>query len=202
MPRQLSLLARLEKNRSSSTGAWLVLLEIKVKGNTVRICNNTENIIWDGQEWAQFPFDFTDITVEDSKGEKTAVSIKVSNLTGIVMNYIEMSNGENAKVIVRVVHSQHLEESAYFEEELAVNTISYDDYWIELKLSPDFVSTQRIPMHRYMKDFCCWKFKDLECGYNGPETECNKGFKRCRELKNTKRFGGEPLLGGSFYIEE
>jgi len=34
-------------------------------------------------------------------------------------------------------------------------------------------------------------FKGIECGYKGKETRCNGTYKRCLELENATRFGGE-----------
>ena len=45
-----------------------------------------------------------------------------------------------------------------------------------------------------MKDFCPFKFKGVQCGYKGDETECNKTLSRCRALGNSVRFGGEPTI--------
>ena len=45
-----------------------------------------------------------------------------------------------------------------------------------------------------MKDYCPFKFKGIECGYKGAASKCNKTLKRCRELGNNERFGGEPSI--------
>jgi hypothetical protein len=39
---------------------------------------------------------------------------------------------------------------------------------------------------------CFFVFKDSFCGYAGPETECDKSFRRCRELHNEARYSGLP----------
>ncbi len=41
---------------------------------------------------------------------------------------------------------------------------------------------------------CPWRFKDVNCGYNGTETWCDKTYERCLQLGNTPNFGGFPHL--------
>lgn len=42
---------------------------------------------------------------------------------------------------------------------------------------------------------CLWNFRDTECNYKGPETDCNKTLKSCRDkFDNSKHFGGFPGL--------
>jgi len=204
MPNELTLLQRLEKNRLSSGGAWIILLDINVNDiYFVKVCNNNEDITYDGDVYAAFPFSMEVITLEDSKGETNEVSVKVSNLTGIIMNYIEETNGAiNSTITIKAISSKHLEESPAFEATMKIASVSYDDSWIELKLSADYITSFRIPMRTYKRDFCDYQFKGVECGYNGSETECDRSLKRCRELDNEIRYGGEPTIGSGFYVDE
>ena len=213
MPNELTLLQRLEKNRLYSGGAWLILLDINiynVKGSggsitptySVRVCNNNEDITYDGNVYAAFPFSIDVITLEDSKGEINEVTLKVSNLTGIIMNYIEMSEGaKNSTITIKAVSSKHLDQSPAFEATMKISSINYDEQWIGAKLSADYITSFRIPMRIIKKDFCDYQFKGVECGYNGMEIECNRSLARCRELGNEIRFGGEPSVGSGFYVE-
>ncbi len=46
---------------------------------------------------------------------------------------------------------------------------------------------------------CPWAFKATshsECGYSGSETDCNKSWRRCKELGNQLNFGGHRWLPG------
>lgn len=196
----LSAVARLEKNKVSSTGAWLILLEIQFQGATIKICNNTENIEWptgSGQVWIAFPFTLGEVT-EDSKGELPQLTLKVSNVTRSMQQYVEQyAGGTDAMVILRVVHSEHLDlATPEIEEYFMIKKTNTDAQWVTFALGPDFTMTRRLPERKYMKNFCPFKFKGIECGYNDTETECNKTLRRCRELKNSVRFGGEPGIPG------
>ncbi len=198
---ELSLAAILEKNKIASTGVWLILLEIQVTPEIViRVVHNNENVSWNGSEWIGFPFQIGDV-FEDGK-ELPKVSLKVSNITGVVQQYLEESNGGvGATVILRVVHSEHLDQTdPEIEETFAVQSVSADVQWVTFNLSGDFTTNLRIPPNRYLKDFCPYKFKGIKCGYAGTGfSSCNKTLADCRARDNSKRFGGEPALPGGIY---
>ena len=196
----LSAVAKLEKNKVASTGAWLVLLEIQFQGVTLKIVNNTEDIEWPsgtGQLWVAFPFTLDDV-VEDKNGELPKLTLKVSNVTRTVQQYIEQyAGGTDATVILRVAHSEHLDlTTPEIEEYFMVKKTTTDAYWATFTLGPDYTMTQRVPPDKYMKNFCPFPFKGIRCGYAGSATECNKTLKRCRELGNSVRFGGEVGIPG------
>ena len=193
----LSAVAKLEKNKVSSTGAWLVLFEIQFQGATIRLVSNNENVTWGGEEWIAFPVELGEVT-EDSKGELPQLTLKVSNITRSMQQYVEQyAGGTDAIVILRVVHSEHLDMATpEIEEYFQIKKTNTDAHWVTFTLGPDYTMTQRIPANKYMKNFCPFKFKGIECGYTGPGMECNKTLGRCRELGNSVRFGGEPGIPG------
>ena len=197
----LSAVAILEKNKIASSGAWLVLLEIFVNPEIViRVVHNNEDITWNGQQWSGFPFELGDVS-EDGK-ELPKVTLKVSNITGIIQQYLEETNGGvGATVILRVVHSEHLDQvKPEIEETFSVQSTSCDAQWVTFELSGDFTTSLRIPPDRYLKDFCPYKFKSIQCGYQGTVNTCNKTLDDCRAKSNSIRFGGEPALPGGIYV--
>lgn len=202
----LSAIAKLEKNKISSTGAWLILLEIQFQGITLRVVNNNEDIEWpsgSGQIWVAFPFQLGEVG-ENNKGEIPSLELKVSNVTREVQRYIEQyAGGTDASVVLRVVMSEHLDlTTPEIEETFSVTSTSADAHWVYFNLGPDFALSQRVPDDRYMKNFCPFKFKGIRCGYAGVETECNKTLADCRARGNSVRFGGEPGIpgGGGVYV--
>src|SRR5690554_6563563 len=110
----LSLAAKLEKNKISSTGVWLVLLEVIVSPEIeFKICNNNEDIVWPtgADTWVGFPVRLGMVT-EDSRGELPQLTLQISNVTRTVQHYLEQSDGGvDSQVILRVVYSDHLSES-------------------------------------------------------------------------------------------
>lgn len=199
--RDLSVIAKLEKNKISSTGAWLILLEIQFQGAVIRAVNNNEDIEWptgSGTWWVAFPFELGEVN-ENSKGELPSLQLKVSNVTRVIQQYLEeYAGGTDATVIMRVVMSEHLDlETPELEEVFSVKSTSTDAMWAYFNLGPDYAITQRYPSERYMKNFCPYKFKGIRCGYDGPKTTCNKTLSDCRERNNSERFGGAPGIPGT-----
>jgi phage-related protein len=199
--------AILEKNRVSSTGAWLFLLEIFVSALTdpIKVVRNTENIVWPtgtgddpANTWVAFPFELGEFS-EDGK-ETPKLELKVSNVTQDIQRYLEEADGGvNSKIILRVVHSQHLDQiKPEIYEEFMVQSVKTDINWVTFGLSGDFSVFRRVPLRKYLKYFCPYQFTDVECGYTGVGT-CNKTLANCKALGNSLRFGGEPVLPGGLY---
>ncbi len=197
----LSAIAKLEKNKISSTGAWLVLIEVQFQGATIRVVNNNEDIEWptgSGTTWIAFPFELGEVN-ENSKGELPALQLKVSNVTRTIQQYLEeYAGGTDATVILRVVMSEHLDlTTPEMTETFSVKSTSTDAMWAYFNLGPDFALTQRYPADRYMQNFCPYRYKSIKCGYNGALPPCNKTLSQCRERNNSTRFGGAPGIPGA-----
>ena len=202
MPLKLSDVAKVEKNKIDSDGVWLVLLEIILRlpdGEklALKVVRNNEDIVWNGETWIAFPFDLDDVS-EDAMGEIPQLTVKVSNVTGTVQRYVEEANGAvGATVKLYVVHSHNLDEgSAEIEEAFTVRAVKCDSYWVHFTLSGDYPTLRRIPETRYLKDFCPFKFKGLECGYTSDDrtTYVNKN-QFMLQLDQTKRYGvGDRIL--------
>jgi lambda family phage minor tail protein L len=201
----LSLASKLEKNKVSSTGVWLILLEVKIPqaaGDVIiRVAYNTEDVVWQGNTYVAFPFELGEIT-EDGK-ELPALDLKISNVTGIMSRYVEETNGAaGATVILRVVHSEHLDDLVPAVEEMFnVQTVNVDSNYATFRLGAETATTLRRPAGIYQKSHCPFKFRDIRCGYpeNGEAISCDKTLARCRDLGNSARFGAEHGLVGGLY---
>lgn len=204
----LSAAAILEKNKLSSTGAWLILLDVVLPGVIdFYLVLNTENIFWRGREYIAFPFDISEST-EDGR-EIPAVTLKISNVSQAIQPYLEQSGGGvGAEVTVRIVHSDHLDNlNAEIEETFICQSCHVDANWISFSLGPGDPATIRRPERRYLKNFCPYPYKGLECGVNvaaltpDKKASCNKTLQACRERNNAVRFGGEPSIPqGGIYV--
>lgn len=188
-----------EKNKTASNDPWLLLLEILYPSeNPIRLVWNTEDITWDGETWLAAAFSLGDIE-ETKEGEIPEVSLDIVDierrLTPILDQY---SGGIGASVIIRVVHSAHLDVTTpEYEDEMEIIDVTIDHQnKIKFKLGAENLSNFRCPPDRFLKGHCRYKeFKGSKCGYDGPETECDRTFERCRELGNQARFGGFPSVG-------
>lgn len=203
----LSAAATLEKNKVSSTGAWLILLEFDIPGTgDIRLTSNNENVFWPesgGNLYTAFPFTVEDVR-EDSSGALPSFSIKVSNVTRALVPYLEETDGfKDASVRIMVVHSDHLDlTTAEIDEEFDVLGVGVDEMWATLTMGAPSPMRMRSPKDRYLKDHCRFKFKSARCGYSGTATLCDRTFKRCKALGNSARYGGFPGIDGGVYISD
>ena len=187
----ISAISRAEKNKLSTDSCFLILLEIKLE-NTIRICYNNEDVIWDGQLYQAFPFEIGD-TSEDNDGSDPNVLLKVSNVAQGLQWYVEDSGGAvGTEVVLRVVNSLNLNGAADLEETYSVLSCTVNEQWVEFTLGNDYSAKTRRPLDRYMKNNCRFKYKGVRCGYNGNKAACAHTLTDCRAHSNSKRFGGFP----------
>jgi len=197
----LSVVATLEKNRLSSPGAYIPLVEIQIGETVIRLAANNEDIEWDGHTWTRFPLDLDD-RMEDGK-EMPSLGIKASNALRILQSYIEAADGApGAAVIVRVVNSLHLDLPADIEETYANAKVSCDDQWVYITLGAENPVAIRFPTDRNLTDFCRFLlstgFKGIECGATVGDV-CDGTLEACRGHGNSVRFGGEAGLSRRGY---
>src|SRR5512139_3118046 len=128
----LSAAARLEKNQLASGGTFLVLLDIVLPGDThIRLCQNNENITWNGVEWAAFPFELDAITTSP-RGELPTLQLRVSNITRVVEGYMSQTDGGlNCQVVFRVINSNYLNlTTTELEETFDIIASAVDAQWV------------------------------------------------------------------------
>lgn len=204
---ELSSAAIIEKNKISSDGVWLVLLEINVPGmgQAIRLVRNTEDITWAGVQWVAFPFDLDEIG-ENSNGEIPNVAIRVSNVTRVIQGIIEKAGGGvGSTLTIRVVHSKHLDiDQPELEEEFCALSASCSAQWVTFNLGQSYPVMSRRPIYRYLKNHCQFIYGDVECGVALDTLQqypnCSKTLTDCRTRGNSVRFGGEPTIPGGFYV--
>jgi lambda family phage minor tail protein L len=186
-----SAAAILEKNKLSSDAPFLVLVEMEHSSLEVpvRLVRNIDSVIWDGKEWTPFPVDF-DVINEDGK-EVPSLTLKISNVHGIIQTYIQRYNGfVDSKIKIMVVHANHLDNPVpEVELDYLVRQTKYDEQWITFTLGASSEMVYRFPMWKYMTNYCPFRYKSIKCGYAGNLPECNNTLEQCRI---PKRFGGEP----------
>lgn len=200
----LSTVAALEKNKLHSDGVWFVLLDIVVPelSQTIRIVRNTEDVVWNGNTYIAFPFELGNLT-DDAKGSIPSLELKVSNVTKAIQYYLEQANGgTNGTVILRVVLNKNIESDIpELEEWFTVTNTKADAQWVTFTLGVKYPAGARRPLRRYIKNFCPYKYKGLECGATATQADCPKTLTGCRERNNAPRFGGDPSIPqGGVYL--
>uniref|UniRef100_A0A6M3IJ73 Putative tail protein n=1 Tax=viral metagenome TaxID=1070528 RepID=A0A6M3IJ73_9ZZZZ len=209
----LSSVAIAEKNKLSSAGAWLVLLDIVLTDGVthIRLIRNTEDKVWPtigGNTYQKFPFEIDD-TREDKGGEHNVLNIRVGNATRALMPYLEDEKGMvGCAVTLYVVHSDHLNlTTAEINETFIITSSSANSLWVTFELSSRNLFNVQFPDNRYIRNWCRFKFnypeeRDYRCGYiGGAFTDCNKTLANCRARGNSVNFGGFPgIPEGGLYI--
>ena len=205
----LSQAAILEKNKIESSNVWLILLEITIPStNTgevpivLRLVRNTENIIWNQLLWTAFPFEL-DPPKQSGSGELPNFTVRVSNVTRTIEGYLaQAGGGVGANVRIMVVMSEHLDlTTPELDEQFSVQSVNYDENFVSFVLSGAVKLFRRVPLRRFLKNFCPFQYKGPECRALSSFDTCNKSFKDCQARGNAARFGGEPgIPQGGLYV--
>ena len=195
----LSTASIIEKNQISATGIWLMLLEIEYSKEVIRLVHNTENIMFQSNEYIAFPFTLSDLT--ENATDLPNIKLSVSNVTRTIQRMADANNGfTGANVTIRVINT-NISDISEIEESFIITTTEATAEWVSFTLRTNFSFQRRFPLIRIMKDFCPFKFKGVQCGYKGNGSDCNKTLVRCRQLGNNMRFGGEPTIPqGGLYV--
>jgi len=207
----LSAGAYIEKNKLSSTQAWLILLKITMPDATVlRVVANSENVTWPvtaGNIYTAFPFELDEIG-DVSKGEVPSVGLRVSNVSRVLEPYLEEQDGlVNSVVTIRIVNSMHVttdalgaganNASAEVELTYEITSTSADNMWVTFTLGATNPWNKRFPRNKLWRNSCKYKqFKGVRCQYAGAETSCDRTLDTCRNtMNNSINFGGAPGIG-------
>ena len=205
----LSATAYLEKNKLTSTKAWLVLLKITLTDDTeIFLVANTEQVTWpvtNGDTYLAFPFELDEIG-DSSKGEVPSVGIKVSNATRSLEAYLEEYDGMVDSIVkIYVVNSTNVEipsdpgagvnnVTPEIELEYEIINSNADNMWVSFTLGATNPWNKRFPRNKVMRNICRYKdFKGDQCQYGGGQTSCDRTLDTCRTvMANSVNFGGAP----------
>jgi phage-related protein len=202
MPISISTNSLREKNKLTSDGKYVLLLEVIYDSESVYLCWNSENVTWNNVTWLATAFELGDLN-ETKESELPSVDLSVYDIYRTLMAELpNYAGGIGATVVIRVINTNTLfETTPLCEENFDVMEVSVDSgYKITLKLGAENLSNYRSPSDRFLKSHCRYGthhggFKGPYCGYTGAETSCNRTFTRCQELLNTAKFGGFPGVG-------
>lgn len=153
------------------------------------------DITFDGQVYTRFPIKH-DFISENTKGQIDAVKLTLGNVSRLIQAYLESYDLRGVKVdIIQVFSDTIADADAYLKHTYYIDSYTADEQSAEFTLTSRFdVLDLGLPARAYSRNYCGWKFKSDECGYDGAETECDKTLSRCRVLSNEDRFGGFPSI--------
>lgn len=187
----LSAIAKKEKNELSTGSSFVVLLDILLGDEIIRICYNTEPVTWNGQPYTPFPFKIGDVS-EETDGSDPSVQLQIDN-TSQALQYVveENGGGNNTEVVLRVVNTLALSNlEAELEERFVVTKTSVNQNYITFTLGTEYSARTRRPLNRYMKNNCPFKYKGIRCGAVSLQSSCDHTLISCRARNNSERFGG------------
>lgn len=149
-----------------STSAWLWLLEITLTDSTiVRIVNNTEDVVLEGNTYTRFAFE-VEGTKSSSKGEIPTISLKINNTLRVFQSYIEsLSGAVGSSVRVILADSANLADGAADEVTYDILGTTADSQYVTFTLGAPYLTRRRFPLYRYIADHCMWvsRFRGREC---------------------------------------
>lgn len=192
-------------NDISNGEVLLVALEIFIPDTpTVRVINNSENIVFKGNEYVAFPFSIGELSA--AKGETPTFQLQIDNTSRAMQQYIQAYDnylkthgvGNSAiKAIVYVVNSNDLDEEI-FSENFELTEFSSDSSYVTFTLGTNSLFSMSYPPRKMYKDYCMFAFKGNQCGYKGTDDKCKKILADCRAKRNSERFGGFLGIAGGY----
>lgn len=203
MPLPMSSFAITEKNKLSSSSPFVIILQITIPGNpatVVYVANNNEDITWNGHTYYAVPMEINEIS-ESSKNETPSVEIKIGNANRAIENYLQTydsytkNNGYTPiTVVIMVINTGNLSNTTpEVQYQFNLQQPKTNAQWATFTLGAPSPYCQRFPALRILKNQCqVLKFKDVECGYTGSATTCDRTLLTCRSYGNSQRFKGFP----------
>jgi len=184
-----------EKNKPSNAPIYLYTLYEYDGTNNLYFAEWSENVTYDGQVYTAFPINHNEIG-ENSQNEIDEVNISLSNVSRLIQYYLENYDLRGKKVKITLVWLAEIDDAdANVSWDYFIDSYTADEQTVQLRLRPKTdVLGATLPARTYSRNYCQWKFKSDECGYDGAEGECNRTKQRCRELANYSRYGGFPSI--------
>jgi len=164
-------------------------------GNNLTLAEWSEDIVFNGVTYQKFPISHDEIG-DNSQNQTPAIKVKISNVSRLIQYYLEIYDWRGKKVKITLVWLDKLDNTdCKLDFTFFIDSYIANEQVAEFNLLPKVDALGvTLPRRTYSRNYCQWRFKGIECGYAGSETECNKTKQRCKELNNYKRYGGFPSI--------
>lgn len=186
-----------EKNAQANKPIRLYTLhDYDGAGNNLRFAEYDADVSYDSLTYTKFPVTF-DVISENNKGAIDAVKVTLANVSRLIQSYLEDYDLRGKKVTIKTVWSNQLADTtAYIDDVFYIDSYTADQENVSFNLTTKFdVLDVELPLRRFSRHYCHWRFKGTECGYAGSESTCNKTKQDCKDNKNNyDRFGGFPSI--------
>jgi lambda family phage minor tail protein L len=186
-----------EKNSQSNQPIYLYTLhDYDGASNNLYFAEWDSDITYDGITYNKFPIRHDEIG-ENSGGEINTFNLMVANANRYLQAYLETYDLRGKKVTITLVWANQLADT-----DANIKFIFYIDNYTATEDAVSFTLTSKfdvqsiaLPLGKYNRNYCRWKFKSTECGYAGAETTCDKRKTTCKiTMSNLARYGGFPSI--------
>lgn len=199
MVREISTPGLIEKNRTETASAFLVLWEVQV-GDVERLflVNNEEDVVFDGQTYRKFPIAFSEME-ENLRGDLPVLDVAVSNATLEVQAFLERRNGLlDREVRITFVSEALLDDpAAAVSQVFTITSSTADADQVSFRLSQLPLLEINLPHQHYSRTRCRFGFKSPECGFTlDSSTTCSKlqfGENGCSAHGALELAAGQPV---------
>ena len=186
-----------EKNASTNRPIRLYTIEnYDGAGHDLHFAEWDVDITFAGVTYIRFPITLDTIS-ENNQSAIDAVKITVSNISRLIQAYLENYDLRGKKVTIKTVWADKLNDpDAYIDDIFYIDSYVVDQDNVQFTVTSKFdVQDVELPVRRFSRNYCGWKFKSTECGYSGSEVTCKKTKQDCKDVKNNYvRFGGFPSI--------
>lgn len=204
MARHLSVGSIIEKNKIESQETFIILIDAIINDeygnyvNTIRFCQNSENIVYNGNTYQASNFD---ITLNVEVNSEPTIKLSAQDQTRTLSQYIEAYGGLiGSECIMTVVNSAALDSPPEIQETFKILSASVNEYVVDFDLGTESATNKRFPNFRQFRDRCSWKYKGPRCKYAGALATCDytlTGANGCIAHNNIANFGAFPSLNES-----
>lgn len=202
----IKLVTAVDKNKLASDKTFLVALVVDIKNyqgttvETLRVVNNNEDVIFEGQTFIAYPFSM-DINYE--AGSQPTVSLTAQDVSRALMQRMQQYNGAvGSTVTMLAIHEDNLNGPAEITQAFEVISTSSADYTVTWTLGTINLLDVQFPGRKQRRDRCQWVYKGPDCGYTGALATCDftlNGPNGCQTHNRVSRFGGFPGLNSGRY---
>jgi phage-related protein len=202
MPLTFPTVIKQEMTKQSNVNAFLILFEINIEGEIIRLCRNNSDINFAGNTYTKWAIELDPIK-SDLSGQITLFNVIVDNTLRSVQNLVlQYPDITNSTVKIMVVNSGNLGTAIPdFDATYNIEDIEFSDNNAVFSLGVENILIKRVPYRAYNKNRCPYVYKGIECGSTSSYTTCGQTLSDCRLRNNSARFGGEiniPDLSGVY----
>jgi hypothetical protein len=191
------------KNSLHNSLPMLILLQWTVDDESVNFaCNNSEDVIWNGQIWIPMPVNIGPRRF--ARNELPQMSIEVADPDSLVHAKVEEYAGaEDSQIDIYYVYYGDLTQvdnvpHFIFENVGCRIKAPYVYFTLGIKDDPSQIKD---PVSKILKNHCNFRFhnsNDSRCPYTGSDfTDCDFTLTDCKERNGVlaTQFGGFPSIG-------